>query len=222
MKRLIPLLLILVAAFAVVFYITSKNNAKKDKVRYLQFYGDREVTPQGDTLFHSVGEFSFTNQLGQPITQEDVKGKNYVVEYFFTTCKSICPIMNGNMMKVAEHIKGDADFKILSHTVKPEQDSVPAMLAYAKAHEADNSQWYFLTGSKRELYDMARYSYLLNTDTTITQPIEDDFIHTQYFVLVDKERHLRGFYDGTSKEEVAKLISDIDLLKKEQAENAKK
>lgn len=222
MKRLIPLLLILVAAFAVVFYITSKNNAKKDKVRYLQFYGDREVTPTGDTLFHSVGEFSFTNQLGKTITQEDVKGKNYVVEYFFTTCKSICPIMNGNMMKVAAHIKGDADFKILSHTVKPEQDSVPAMLAYAKAHEADNNQWYFLTGNKRELYDMARYSYLLNTDTTITQPIEDDFIHTQYFVLVDKEHHLRGFYDGTSKEEVAKLISDIDLLKKEQAENAKK
>lgn len=222
MKRLIPLLLIMAAAFGIVFYINAKNSAKKQKVRYLQYYGDREVTPEGDTLFHSVGEFSFKNQLGETITDQSVAGKNYVVEYFFTTCKSICPIMNGNMMKVADKIKGDNSFKILSHTVKPEQDSVPVMLQYAKAHNADNSQWYFLTGSKRELYDMARYSYLLNTDTTITQPIEDDFIHTQYFVLVDKERHLRGFYDGTSKEEVAKLLNDIDLLRKEQEENAKK
>ena len=125
-------------------------------------------------------------------------------------------------MKVAEKIKGDNGFKILSHTVKPEQDSVPAMLAYANAHNADHKQWYFLTGDKKQLYALARDGYLLNTDTTITQPIEDDFIHTQLFVLVDKNRNLRGFYDGTSETEVGKLISDIDLLKKEQEENKDK
>ncbi len=219
MKRFLPLLGILIAAFCVVYYINLQNLKSKDKVRYLITYGDKEVTPMGDTIFHTVGKFDFVNQLGDTITEKSVENTNYVVEYFFTTCHSICPIMNKNMMKVAEKIKGDNSFKILSHTVKPEQDSVPAMLAYAKARNADNKQWYFLTGSKRQLYDMARYSYLLNTDTTITQPIEDDFIHTQLFVLVDKERHLRGFYDGTSEAEVAKLITDIDLLKKEQEEN---
>lgn len=219
MKRILPLLGVLILAFGIVYYLNIQNQKSKAKVRYLITYGDKEVTPMGDTLFHAVGPFSFVNQLGDTITEKNVENTNYVVEYFFTTCHSICPIMNKNMMKVAEKIKGDNSFKILSHTVKPEQDSVPAMLAYAKAHNADNSQWYFLTGDKQQLYDMARESYLLNTDTTITQPIEDDFIHTQLFVLVDKNHNLRGFYDGTSASEVDKLISDIDLLKKEQEEN---
>lgn len=221
MKRLLPLLLVLGVAFAAVYYINLQNSKKKTEVRYLPIYGDREVTPANDTIYHTVGPFKFINQLGDTVTEKNVENTNYVVEYFFTTCKSICPIMNKNMMKVADKIKGNNSFKILSHTVKPEQDSVPAMLQYAKNHNADNTQWYFLTGSKRQLYDMARYSYLLNTDTIITQPIEDDFIHTQLFVLVDKNKRLRGFYDGTSEEEVGKLIKDIDLLKKEQEDNKK-
>ena len=219
MKRFLPLLGILIVAFSAAYYINLQNQKSRAKARYLITYGDKEVTPMGDTLFHTVGAFNFVNQLGDTITEKSVANTNYVVEYFFTTCHSICPIMNKNMMKVAEKIKGDNGFKILSHTVKPEQDSVPAMLAYANAHNADHNQWYFLTGDKKQLYALARDGYLLNTDTTITQPIEDDFIHTQLFVLVDKSRNLRGFYDGTSEAEVAKLITDIDLLKKEQEEN---
>lgn len=223
MKRLIPLIVVLAISFTVVLYFTLSPRGKSAKeTRLLPIYGDKELMPNGDTIFHTVQAFKFVNQLGDSITEKSVEGTNYVVEYFFTTCKSICPIMNKNMMKVSEKIKGDKGFKILSHTVKPEEDSVPAMLAYAARHNADNTQWYFLTGDKRQLYDMARESYLLSTDTTITQPIEDDFIHTQMFVLVDKYHHIRGYYDGTSDTEIATLINDIDKLKKEQAETDKK
>jgi protein SCO1/2 len=214
MKKFIPILFI-----AAIFAACTPN---KKEVRYLPIYGDKELTTRGDTLFHSVKPFAFVNQLGDTITDKTVDGTNYVVEYFFTTCKSICPIMNKNMMKVSDKIKGDKGFKILSHTVKPEEDSVPALMEYAKRHNADNTQWYFLTGDKRALYDMARESYLLSTDTIINQPIEDDFIHTQMFVLVDKYHHIRGYYDGTSDTEIATLINDIDKLKKEQAETDKK
>lgn len=221
MKRLIYLGLILTALFGVALYFNTSNK-KKVKAQYLQVMGDKEVRAPGDTIFHTVNPFKFVNQLGDTISDKTVEGKNYVVEYFFTTCKSICPIMNKNMEKVAKKIKGDEGFKILSHTVKPEEDSVPQLMNYAKNHGADNSQWYFLTGDKKELYDMARYSYLLNTDTTIQQNIQDDFIHTQYFALIDKNKRIRGFYDGTSDMEVANLLRDIDLLRKEQEENSKK
>lgn len=219
MKRLIPLMAVLAVSLSVVVYFTLKSTSKKHaETRLLPIYGDKELMPNGDTLFHTVQPFKFINQSGDSISEKNVEGTNYVVEYFFTTCKSICPIMNKNMMKVSEKIKGDKSFKILSHTVKPEEDTVPALLAYAARHNADNTQWYFLTGDKRKLYDMARESYLLSTDTTITQNIDDDFIHTQMFVLVDKYRHIRGYYDGTQDNEIQNLIKDIDLLKKEQEE----
>jgi protein SCO1 len=221
MKRLIPLAAILAIAIGAAYFINTSTSSKKSVVQLLPYYGEKELRPNGDTVFHSVNPFSFTNQLGETVTEKTLDNTNYVVEYFFTNCKSICPIMNKNMMKVAEKIKGDKGFKILSHTVKPEEDSVPQMLKYAQSHNADNSQWYFLTGDKKELYAMARNSYLLNTDTTTTQKIEDDFIHTQMFVLVDKNRHIRGYYDGTSDMEVANLLRDIDKLRKEQEENKK-
>lgn len=221
MKRLLILGGILVVLFGAALYINLGHKKPNNTlVQYLPYAGDKEVRGPGDTIYHSTGPFAFINQLGDTITEKTVEGKNYVVEYFFTTCQSICPIMNKNMGKVAEKIKGDAGFKILSHSVKPEEDSVPALLAYAKSHNADNNQWYFLTGDKKELYDMARYSYLLNNDTTIKHDIKDDFIHTQYFALVDVHGHIRGFYDGTADVEVTKLLNDIDLLRKEQEENA--
>lgn len=214
MKKYIPLVIILVILFSALFFFTYKKElAKKPLVRLLPTFGNKSMINQ-DTIYHSIGSFSFVNQLGQTITERNTENCNYVAEYFFTTCQSICPIMNQNMMKVAQAFEKDSTLKILSHTVKPEEDSVPVLLAYAKEHKANPKNWWFLTGNKKELYDLARKSYLMNNEEGNGD--EDDFIHTQLFALVDKEKHIRGFYDGTNETDVNKLIHDILLLKKEQ------
>lgn len=172
-------------------------------------YFGKEKLPVLGSPGHKIRGFSFTNQEGKTITQDSVRGKFYVAEFFFTTCTSICPKMNANMEKVYAKYKNNPDFLILSHTVDPEIDSVPVLKAYAAKHGADAKNWWFLTGSKRDLYRMARESYMLD-DGTYLGP--DDFIHTQWFALVDGEGRVRGLYQGTLKEDINKLIDDIDRL----------
>lgn len=163
-----------------------------------------------------VTEFRFIDQDGKPVTKEDVKGKICVVEYFFTTCKGICPKMNENMTRVYNAYKGNDAVMILSHTVDPKKDTVQAMKEYSLRFEADPKQWKFLTGDKKELYDMARYSYLVSaTDDTAGVDIASDFIHTDKFVLVDRDGRIRGQYDGTKSPSVGQLIADIGILLKE-------
>lgn len=166
---------------------------------------------------HHVQPFSFVNQEGDTITNEDVKGKIYVVEYFFTTCKGICPKMNENMAKVYQAFRGNEHVMILSHTVDPKKDTVEAMKEYSLRFEADPEQWMFLTGDKKDLYDAARYSYLVSAaDDTTDVDIESDFIHTDRFILVDADGYLRGrFYKGTDLGDVKQLIGDIKELLKE-------
>ena len=165
---------------------------------------------------HHVEPFSFVNQEGKTITDKDMQGKVYVVEYFFTTCKGICPKLNENMTHVAQAYKGNKDVMILSHTVDPLKDTVAAMKAYSLKFEADPAQWMFLTGDKKKLYDMARYSYLISAqDDTAGVSIDQDFIHDNHYVLVDKAGRVRGFYDGLKMPEVNKMITDIDILLKE-------
>ncbi len=165
---------------------------------------------------HHIGAFSFVNQDGKIITNDDVKGKICVVEYFFTTCKSICPKMNENMEKVYKAFRGNNKVLILSHTVDPEEDTVGAMKAYSLRFDADASQWMFLTGDKKKLYDMARYSYLINAkEDTSGVKIEDDFIHDNHYSLVDGDGRIRGFYDGLQAGDIAKLIGDIKILLEE-------
>lgn len=169
---------------------------------------------------HKTRDFSFVNQEGDTITQSDVEGKVYVVEYFFTTCKGICPRMNENMSKVYEAFRGNDDVMILSHTVDPKKDTVEAMKDYSLRFDADPEQWLFLTGDKQELYDIARYSYLISaSDDTATVDIQSDFIHTDRFVLVDKDGYIRGkFYKGTDEGDVQQLIGDIKTLLEEDKE----
>jgi len=171
------------------------------------------VLGEGD---HKVRQFSFINQDGKTVTNKDVEGKTYVVEYFFTTCKGICPKMNENMSKVYQAFRGDRRVMILSHTVDPKKDTVAAMKEYSLRFDADPSQWMFLTGDKKELYDMARYSYLVTAaDDTGTTDIQSDFIHTDRFVLVDRTGHIRGLYEGTNIGSVNQLIGDIKELLQE-------
>ncbi len=180
----------------------------------------RELAVIGEPGQH-VEPFSFINQDGKVITNKDVAGKVYAVEYFFTTCKGICPKMNENMNRVYRAYRGNKNFMILSHSVDPKKDTVAAMKAYSMRFDADPKQWMFLTGDKQQLYNTARYSYLLSAkDDTAGVPIDQDFIHDKYFVLVDRTGHIRGratnpFYDGTKKEEVDAMISDIRVLLEE-------
>ena len=150
------------------------------------------------------------------IDTKSVYGKVYVAEYFFTTCKGICPIMNENMKKVYAKFKDNKDFVILSHTCMPETDSVPLLKAYQKKMLGDppteGSQWYFLTGTKKALYKMARESYLLDNPKNNTGNIDEQFIHTQFFALVDKEQRVRGIYDALKSDELDKLMTDIQGL----------
>lgn len=163
---------------------------------------------------HKIGDFSFLDQNGKTITQTDVKGKVFVAEYFFTTCQTICPIMNKQMQRVHEAYRKNNQFNILSFTVNPEIDTVEQMKRYADEHNADSKKWHFLTGEKDKLYELARKSFfvLKPAESQNLGDVGSDFIHTNNFVLVDQEMRIRGYYDGTNPKEVDRLIKDIDLL----------
>ena len=162
-----------------------------------------------------VQPFEFTNQAGKVITEKDMKGNVAVVEYFFTTCKGICPKMNANMQQVYQQYKSEPNFRILSHTVDPDTDSVPTMKRYADSLGANAEQWWFLTGRKDSLYAAARNSYLLDDPKNNTGGIDEQFIHTQFFALVDKQGKVRKIYDGLKKEELDLLKEDIGRLLKD-------
>ncbi len=170
----------------------------------------------GNEQNHHLAQFKFINQDGKAITNEDIKGKVCVVEYFFATCKGMCPKMNENMEKVYKAYRGNKNVLILSHTVDPQKDTVAALKAYSLRFDADPTQWMFLTGDKKELYEMARYSYLISAlDDTAGVSIDKDFIHDKHYALVDGFGRIRGFYDGLDPENVKQLITDIGALLKE-------
>jgi len=165
---------------------------------------------------HKIADFSFINQNGKVITQKDYEGKIYVADFFFTTCQSICPIMTTNMVDVQRAILNNQKVMLLSHTVTPEIDSVPVLKKYALEKGVVDSKWNLVTGDKKEIYSMARKSYLA---VKLGKPNElYDMVHTENFVLVDDQKRVRGFYDGTKKEEINRLIDDINWL----CENDKK
>lgn len=198
---LLVFFMLLGVAFLSYYYFTYLQNPRR-----LPTYGNPG---------HKVGAFSFTDQDGNTITEKDVEGKIYVIEYFFTTCEGICPKMNENMTKVFAAYRGQPDVMILSHTVDPEVDTIAQMKRYAEKYGAESNQWKFLTGNKDSLYQMAIDDYLIPIADSTVDKISPTFIHTQKFVLIDKEKSVRGFYDGTDESSVDKLIKDIVTLRKE-------
>lgn len=185
----------------------------------LPILGERELSAAGDTVYHKLPEFSFINHLGDSITEADTKGKYIVADYFFTTCQTICPVMSNHMEKVQEEFINDSLVILLSHTVDPETDSVPVLKAYAEAHHAIPGKWHFLTGDKKSLYDLARYGYLISALEGDGGP--EDFIHSDKIVLIDKDKRIRGFYDGTDTKDVQRLYSEIEVLKIEYGDRKK-
>ncbi|UFH36332.1 SCO family protein [Flavobacterium acetivorans] len=187
----------------------------------LPIYNPADVNPElVDTAvqyvrkYHTIADFSFVNQNGKTITQKDYEGKIYVADFFFTTCGSICPKMTTNLAEVQKAIINNPKVMLLSHTVFPETDSVPVLKAYAIKNGVNDKKWNLVTGDKKEIYTMARKSYLA---VKLGKPSElYDMVHTENFVLVDAKKRVRGFYDGTNKEEVQKLIADIAFLSEEE------
>jgi protein SCO1/2 len=163
---------------------------------------------RNDTI-SDVMPFAFLNQDGKMVTNKDVEGKVYVAEYFFTTCKGICPKMNSNMRKVYEAFKDEKDFLILSHTCMPEVDSVPVLKKYADSMKVNTNQWIFLTGRKDSLYNMARVSYTIDDPVNNLKTVADDFLHTQFWALVNKQGKVKKIYDGLKDSEVEALIRQI-------------
>ncbi|MBX9734909.1 MAG: SCO family protein [Chitinophagaceae bacterium] len=164
--------------------------------------------------------FKFTTQEGLPFTQQDLNGKVTVVAYFFTTCKGICPKMNNNMKGIYETFITEPNFQILSHTCDPETDSVAQLKHYSDSMKIDPHKWVMVTGRKDSLYQIARTAYLLDDPKNSVEKIEDQFIHTQFFALVDKEGKVRAqIYDGLKKDEIEKLKKDIRILLTEKQGN---
>ena len=161
--------------------------------------------------YHKIKDFSMKNQNGETITQEFYNDKIYVADFFFTTCPTICPIMTENMGYVQEKIKNDSDILLLSFSVTPEIDSVEQLKKYALEKNVIDSKWNLVTGNKKDIYNLARTSYLVAK--TNGDGGKYDMIHTENFVLVDKEKRIRGFYDGTNSKEMDQLLNDIKILK---------
>ncbi|WP_299894251.1 SCO family protein [uncultured Aquimarina sp.] len=172
-----------------------------------------DSTVQHVRKYHKIADFSLWNQNGKNITQADYNDKIYVADFFFTTCQTICPIMTDHMKLIQNRLKKDSEVKLLSHTVIPETDDVPQLKEYAKRKGVDDTRWNLVTGDKKQIYDLARKSYLVAKSYGDGGPY--DMIHTENFVLVDKKKRIRGFYDGTDLEEIERLLEDIEVLKEE-------
>ena len=206
--------IVLSAIILTLFY-----SALKPK-KSLPIYNPADVNPelvdstvQYISKYHTITDFSFTNQNGKTITQKDYEGKIYVADFFFTTCGSICPKMTTNLSDVQKAFANNPKVKLLSFTVFPETDSVPVLKAYAKKNQVNDAKWNLVTGDKKEIYTLARKSYLA---VKLGKPSElYDMVHTENFVLVDTKKRVRGFYDGTNKEDIKRLIDDITFLSNE-------
>jgi len=191
----------------------------KNHFKHLPVIGPYDVNAKGDTIYHVIPEFSFVNQEGKPITNHTLDGKIYVANFFFATCPTICPKMNDLLKRVQDTYTNVDGVKIVSYTVDPEHDSVPVLKEYPAKHGADNKQWWFLTGSKDSIYSLARDGYLV---PAAKGKGPDDFFHAQELILVDKEKHIRGIYDGLEPAEVDTLIDEIKVLMHEYVEKGVK
>ena len=172
-----------------------------------------DSTIQHQKKYHKIADFSLINQNGKTITQKNYKDKIYVADFFFTTCQTICPIMTNHMVEIQKEVLNDDEVMLLSHSVTPEIDTVAQLKRYAIEKGVIDRKWNLVTGNKKDIYKLARKSYLAVKDNGDGGPF--DMIHTENFMLIDKIRQIRGFYDGTNSEEIERLLNDIAILKEE-------
>ncbi|MEO1011216.1 MAG: SCO family protein [Bacteroidota bacterium] len=184
------------------------------EVETLPYFNSPQFTPEWEKGVHRIPDFSFTNQLGEEVTHKTLEGKIYVADFFFTICPGICPKLTKNMGALQDTYKNDPEIQFLSHTVMPWIDTVDRLAVYAEENGITLPKWYLVTGNKDSLYHIAREGYFVDYDV-IENSGDDDFIHTENFILVDGEGYIRGVYNGTLELEVKRLMRHIKILKKE-------
>ncbi|MCF6360035.1 MAG: SCO family protein [Cyclobacteriaceae bacterium] len=195
--------------FALIISLTTCGKPENKKLPMLGRHEFLDSDSGIDTVFHTVKDFSFIDQDSSLITNSDFDGKIYVSDFFFTSCPSICPLMKVQMLRVYEKYNDNSEVSILSHTIDPDYDNVKVLKDYAERLEVKSNKWHFVTGVKDSIYNIAQTSYYIG--------VRDDgsFEHSGKFVLVDKQRRIRGVYDGTDEEAVDKLLKDMDILLQE-------
>lgn len=214
--------LTIISTLALLFlcFSCSEKHENKSRVNRLPYYEDASFTPhwinKADSLksFHKVSDFSLLNQNGKAIDNRTFENKVYVVDFFFTTCPGICPKMQKNMGALQEEFIDDKEVMLLSHTVTPEYDSVAVLKAYAENNDVNSAKWHLVTGSRADIYHLGRHDYFIEENLGLEKSA-DDFLHTENFVLIDKNRHIRGIYNGLNKVSISTLIEDIKTLKQE-------
>lgn len=191
------------------------------RVEYLPYYGDESFTPywitpnsEEEKSFHKIPDFQLLNQQGDTVSQTTFDDKIYIADFFFTTCPGICLKMTGNMVKVQEAFKDDPEVLLISHSVTPSIDSVPVLKNYAKKNGVMDNKWHLVTGDKTEIYNLGRNQYFVENELGVPKDI-NDFLHTENFLLIDKNKHIRGIYNGLNRASIAQLITDIKALKLE-------
>ncbi|TGE16428.1 SCO family protein [Hymenobacter elongatus] len=220
--RLLPVGLL---ALGSIFLLPACSDNQAETAQVLPYIGERDVRPRpdggpADTIFASIPSFTLTNQDGQTITNQTFAGKVYVADFFFATCPSICPKMQGEMLRVYEKFKANPQVLFLSHTIDPAHDSIPVLRDYAQRLGIENaSRWHFATAPHDTIFALApRYMTAAQKDSEVP----GGYAHSGAFALIDSERHIRGVYDGTEKEQIDKLIQDLPVLLREEAEKQKK
>jgi len=207
MKKLLLLLLIALAISC------GAPSEKTSEIAELPILGERYVDDNQDTVYHSIADFAFVNQIGDTIRKEDMAGKIYVADFFFTTCPTICPVMKKEMLRVYEQFKGEPNFRILSHSIDPTHDTQAVLKDYAeKLGVPDAATWNFLTGDQEKIFEIGQTSYMTTTMADDMEP--GGFLHSGAFLLVDQQGRIRGVYDGTKTEQVDRLLADIPKLLK--------
>ena len=191
------------------------------RVEHLPYYNEESFTPkwlepgsEEERNFHSISDFHLVNQLGDSITQKTFENKIYVTDFFFTICPGICPQMTTNMQIIQEEFKNEPDVLLLSHSVMPSTDSVEVLKEYGEVNGVIDNKWHLVTGDKKEIYSLGREQYFVENDLGEPKSI-DDFLHTENFLLIDKNKHVRGIYNGLNRASVAQLITDIKTLQEE-------
>lgn len=206
----------ILVSFLILIVLVTGCQEKKLPIFGQREVGSREVDGKqvADTVYHTIADFTFVNQDSSVITNKTFAGKIYVADFFFTSCRTICPIMKTQMLRVYEKIQNDPDVLILSHTIDPEYDTVGLLHDFAKRLGANSEKWHFATGQPKEyVFNLAQTSYFATAMEDKNEP--DGFIHSGAFLLIDKHGRIRGKYDGTKEEDVDRLIKDINVLKSE-------
>tara|TARA_R110002050_G_scaffold56512_4_gene127229 strand:- start:51655 stop:52326 length:672 start_codon:yes stop_codon:yes gene_type:complete len=210
-------------------FISCKDRVKKENIKVeetsrvenLPYYNDKSFTPHWITPesleeqeFHKIPEFHLINQLGDTITQETFKGKIYITDFFFTSCPGICPQMTDSMLELQKLYTADDEILFLSHSVTPTIDSVSVLKSYAHKKGVLSNKWHLATGDKTEIYNLGRNEYFVENDLGIPKDI-NDFLHSENFLLIDKNKHIRGIYNALNRASMAQLIIDVKTLKNE-------